>query len=112
MEFIVQNDYATRSARLYIDIKKGHDTYVIGVEDGKLVEQLYDKMNINQNLKPIFEADQYFVKEFIQAVVNYAADNKIQPQKDSYLLGQLGATEKHLDDMRSVVTKLLDKITK
>ena len=51
-----------------------------------------------------------FFNDFVKCVIDYANAEGVKSDNDNFLLGKLEATEKHLDDTRIILSKVIDKI--
>lgn len=111
MEFIFQEDFKSMSVRIYLKTKQGDRTCIIGQKDGLLIEQTLDPMNFTaEPFIPLLEMNRDFAREFIKSVCDYASNKGIKTENENLLQGKLSATEKHLEDLRSHFTKVLDKV--
>ena len=113
MEFIFQEDFTTMTVRMYLKTMQGNRISIIGQKDGLLVEQTLDPMNATtEPLIPLLEMNRHFAIAFLKAVSDYNSGIGIKTENENLLQGKLAATEKHLEDLRSHFTNLLNKVVK
>ena len=111
MEFIVQEDWQSMSVRMYLKTRHGDRVVIIGQKDGVLVEQTLEPMIATKEpLIPLLEMNSSFARDFLKAVSDYNSNTGIKTENETLLQGKLSATEKHLEDLRSHFTKVLDKV--
>lgn len=111
MEFILNEDWRTMTARMYLKERRDGRSVIIGQKNGMLIEQVMDSMNPTvQEVVPLLEMNISFAKKFLEAVSDYNNSVGIKNENDNLLIGKLSATEKHLEDMRVGFTKVLDKL--
>jgi hypothetical protein len=111
MRLIVNADYGTFSTDFYLEDIRNGKRVIIGQDNGSLIEYTLDEAVImTYQVKPLLKMPMRLAEEFIKTVVDYASDKQIKTVNENLLQGKLSATEKHLDDMRSGFTKVLDKI--
>lgn len=111
MEFIFQEDYQSMTVRMYLKTQQGNRIAIIGQKDGLLIEQPLDPMNaMAEPLIPLLEMNRHFANDFLKAVGDYNSRVGIKNENENLLQGKLSATEKHLEDLRSHFTKVLDKV--
>lgn len=80
----------------------------IDKESGNLKALLIDPDNPKE-LEPFLKLPTELFNEFVKAITEYASDNNIKTENENLLQGKLGATEKHLEDMRKIVFKDYEK---
>jgi hypothetical protein len=96
---------------MYLRIIEGHKTYIIGQKDGKLYQQEINEMNAAsvEPLVPLLKMNRAFAEDFLKAVADYSSSVGIKTENENLLKGKLQATEKHLEDLRTHFSKVLDK---
>ena len=111
MEFLFYPNYATYSVSMYLRMRDGSKTYIIGQKDGKLFHQEINEMNAGsaEPLVPLLEMNRAFAEDFLKAVADYSSSVGIKTENENLLKGKLQATEKHLEDLRTHFSKVLDK---
>jgi hypothetical protein len=114
MELIFQEDYQSMKVKIYLRVKEGNMTSIIGQKDGHLISQLLDPMNGNADpLIPLLEMNRNFAFDFLKAVGDYNSKLGIKNENENLLQGKLSATEKHLEDLRKhfdlLFTKVIDQ---
>lgn len=65
--------------------------------------------NEHVQVKPFLVIPEFIFNDFAKAILNYASDNNIKTENENLLVGKMDATEKHLEDMRKIVFKDLEK---
>lgn len=72
------------------------------------VQHVFD-MGTEFSAKPILTADPRYIKELVQAFMEYSLKTGIRPPTESKLAGTLEATQSHLKDMQRIVFKDYDQ---
>ena len=111
MELIVEKDHRYAGVRVYcIERGQGRTVYY-GHVDNKITAKTIDNNNyVDNDIHPLFEMGMGFFNDFVKCVIDYANAEGVKSDNDNFLLGKLEATEKHLDDTRIILSKVIDKI--
>lgn len=110
MKLLFQEDFRRLSVSMYLEVQKGDVTYIIGQKDGVLVQQELDPIQAeDEPLMPLLTMSAGLANDFVKAVCDFASKKGIKTENENLLQGKLMATEKHLEDLRSHFTKVLDK---
>jgi hypothetical protein len=114
LKLIVNHDYASFNVSIYGQVIDGTRLFIIGAEDGRIVEQEVTAENelALKTFKPLLTMSEFIFNSFLKAVVEYANNVPIKTRDESLIEGKLLATEKHLEDMREFSKKLLESIIK
>lgn len=115
LKLIVNHDYASFHVSIYGQVIEGTRLFIIGAEDGRMVEQeitAENEMAPMKTFKPLLTMSEFVFNSFLKAVVEYANNVPIKTRDESLIEGKLLATEKHLEDMREFSKKLLESIIK
>lgn len=115
LKLIVNHDYASFNVSIYGQVIEGTRLFIIGAEDGRLVEQevtAENELAPMKTFKPLLTMSEFVFNSFLKAVVEYANNIPIKTRDESLIEGKLLATEKHLEDMREFSKKLLESIVK
>lgn len=113
LKLIVNHDYASFNVSIYGQVIEGTRLFIIGADDGRLVEQeitAENELAPMKTFKPLLTMNEFIFNSFLKAVVEYANNVPIKTRDESLIEGKLLATEKHLEDMRNISTKLIDKM--
>ena len=109
-KLIVNHDYSTMNVVIYGQIIEGTRLFIIGYDDGKLIEQEVSAENELAPMttsKPLLRVNYFMFNAFLKAFVDYANNVNIVTENENLLKGKLEATEKHLEDMREIAKTLL-----
>jgi hypothetical protein len=111
MEIIVEKDWNTRQVKVYLKEMQGDIMNIIGQENGVLVSQIIERTDYEPKpLKPLLEMPEFVFNDMATAMVDYMSNKGHRTKNESVLEGKLSATEKHLEDLRTHFTKVLDKV--
>lgn len=110
MELIVNEEYFSFTTSFYLKDRRGSQSVIIGQRDGKLVEHVLENCTYSTEIQPLLKMPFSMAQTFLKAFADYLSTKNITTENENLLNGKLIATEKHLDDMRNISTKLLDKI--
>jgi len=114
LKLIVNHDYASFNLSIYGQVIEGTRMFIIGAEDGILIEQeitAENELTPTKEFKPLLTMSEFVFNSFLKAVVEYANNIPIKTKDENLIEGKLLATEKHLEDMREFSKKLLDAVT-
>ncbi len=114
LKLIVNHDYASFNVSIYGQVIEGTRLFIIGADDGRLVEQeitAENELAPMKTFKPLLTMNEFIFNSFLKAVVEYANNVPIKTRDESLIEGKLLATEKHLEDMREFSKKLLTAVT-
>lgn len=115
LKLIVNHDYASFNVSIYGQVIEGTRLFIIGAEDGRLIEQeitAENELAPMKEFKPLLSMSEFIFNSFLKATVEYANNIPIKTRDESLIEGKLLATEKHLEDMREFSKKLLETIVK
>lgn len=59
-------------------------------------------------VKPFMKISDRLFKEFLRLMVEYASKHQIKTENENLIQGKIIASEKHLEDMRTIAFKLLE----
>lgn len=105
---IVTDDYSTMQCKIYLIELRGLHQYLIGYDGECLVSQeIGEAEAIITNYKPLLQIPFFMKETLLYHFANAAKDNNVRRKDDSVTEGKLIATEKHLEDMRQITSKLL-----
>jgi len=110
LKLIVNHDYASFNVSIYGQVIEGTRLFIIGAEDGRLIEQeiiAENELTPMKEFKPLLTMSEFVFNSFLKSVVEYANNIQIKTKDESLIEGKLQATEKHLEDMRTISMKLL-----
>jgi len=62
-----------------------------------------------QKLDPFLQVPTLLFEDLVKAFLDYAQENNIKSENQTFLEGKLVATEKHLEDLRGYFDRLLKK---
>lgn len=113
LKLIVNHDYSTMSVAIYGQVIDGSRLFIIGYDDGKLIEQEVSAENElapMTTFKPLLRVNYFMFNAFLKAFADYANNVNIVTENENLLKGKLEATEKHLEDMREMAKNMLNKI--
>ena len=108
MELIIQEELPTMTVRIYGEIQKGNNSYVIGYDEKNLIKQVLLNDPIAKEIKPLLIIPRNYFHDIVKGFAEYAQKNDIRTENQHLLEGKLIATEKHLLDMQDIAKKLLD----
>lgn len=115
LKLVVNHDYASFNVSIYGQVIEGTKLFIIGAEDGRIVEQeitAENELASMKTFKPLLTMSEFIFNSFLKAVVEYANNVPIKTRDESLIEGKLLATEKHLEDMRTISMKLIDKMVR
>lgn len=75
------------------------------VSNGEVVATTFQYTGSDQDIKPAFLVPEMVLRDIISAFVEHARDHGFRNASESHDKGRLIATEKHLEDMRTLVFK-------
>lgn len=101
----------TGVAKIWVMEERGRERYSIQFDSqSKMLKQKLLNENVAEEVEPFIELPYGFFDDFVKAVVDFASENNIKTESETLLQGKLSATEKHLEDLRTHFTKVLDKV--
>lgn len=105
----IYDDYNRMRTNFYLVTIRGMSEYIVGFDGENLVEQpIKEAERISEKYKPLISVP-YTMRNLILKLFTDAANNvDIKTKDDSVTEGKLIATEKHLQDMRKIISKTLE----
>ncbi len=110
MEVIIENDYRKRKAEVFLSVKEGNKTFLLGYDGKHIVKQvLPDYGSIENEIIPFFSIPLQYKEDILKAFAKAASDNNIGTEQENLLKGKLEATQLHLNDMREFAKHVIIK---
>lgn len=104
----IVDDYATMTCKIYLVEIRGMQEFLIGYDGEHLVSQVIGEVEpISKNYIPLLQIPLLMKSTLLYHFANAAKENNIRREDDSVTEGKLIATNKHLEDMRQITSKLL-----
>lgn len=107
LQLIIQDDFGSMMVNIWLVDQKGSELINITWDGEHLISTIVPEGI--EPVKPFLKVPLPFKQVFIKSFVDYASNNGIKPKEASFTEGKLEATEKHLEDMREIVKKLVIK---
>ena len=102
------DDYPTMTCKIYLIELKGMQEFLIGYDGEHLISQAIGECEaISKNYIPLLQIPLMMKPTLLYHFANAAKENNIRREDDSVTEGKLIATNKHLEDMRQITSKLL-----
>lgn len=104
----IVDDYPTLICKIYLLELRRMQEFLIGYDGNCLISQKIDELSsITKEYIPLLQFPLLMKDIILYHFTNAAQENNIRRKDDSVVEGKLIATEKHLEDMRNIVKKLL-----
>lgn len=104
----VVDDYSTMTCKIYLIELRGSQECLVGYDGEHLVYQVIGETEVISNRYiPLLQFPLMMKNIILYHFVNAAQENNVRRKDDSVTEGKLIATEKHLEDMRQITSKLL-----
>ncbi len=102
------DDYEKMMCKIYLIEFRGIHQFLIGYNGEHLVSQeIGETEPLSPKYIPLLQFPLQMKSMMLYHFANAAKDNNVRRKDDSVTEGKLIATEKHLEDMRSITAKLL-----
>ena len=104
----IVDDYLSMTCKIYLIELRGMQEFLIGYDGERLVSQAIGEVeSISEKYKPLLQIPLFMKETLLYHFANAAKENNVRRNDDSVTEGKLIATEKHLEDMRQITSKLL-----
>jgi len=113
IRIIVNQKYDSMKVEVWVIQNDGIDQFNISqhFENGLVFTKIEELQLLDSDsLKPFLELPMIFADGLFKAISEYNSSKGIQTKDQNLLEGKLGATEKHLEDMREMSKKLLEAV--
>lgn len=111
MDLIVDHDFNTRRVKIYLKEERDGKIIIIGQGSEGLITQVIELTDGSQtDIKPLLEMPHHIFEQFMRATEVYFTQKGIKTENEHLLEGKTNAMEKHLEDMRTNFTKVLDAL--
>jgi hypothetical protein len=110
MKIYIDKPFLGGLVKIFVLEEKGRERYAITLDrTTKLLTQKKIEDGSAEEAETFIELPVGFFNDFVKAITDYASNNNIKTESETLLQGKLGATERHLEDMRKIVFKDYDK---
>ena len=108
MELIFEDLYHMMQCRIYIREEQGSRVVITGYDGQNLVQQVLGENNgLDREFLPLLTIPIQMKDKLIKAFVAEGAKQNLRTENENLLKGKLDATSLHLDDMRTLSSKLI-----
>ena len=103
----IEYDPVIRVYRIWMYENKDGMTYNFHMDNGDLVRTELPNDGVVKDVKPLMQFDFYLAEMLFGAIGEYLERKGRQTVNENLTQGKLIATEKHLEDMKTIAFKLL-----
>lgn len=106
----VEKDFMNNSVKIWYE-QRGFrmNEYYNYSDNGVVITQRENNCMMPEGIKPFMTLPINFYEDFMQSILNLAYDEKREHNSASFTDGKLKATEKQVENLMTVITKLIEQ---